>query len=398
MSEVPGPVVDVEIDDDTRSEESFEFVSSTSSASNGHGTRGLPELHCAVCLELLRDCVECPNCHDLFCRAHLVAVEDGKSGPLCRCPGEACAGAGDRAALHRMDSFLANIPIQRMVDSSCSSCKACNQEISWGNLPAHVCDLQEVDCEQASWGCSWQGRRFEVEAHREGCPGRVAEAESKLATLEAEKALLERKIRVKEEVCLGLESEAELLRARATKLSADFERKVSDQAAELKAESERADRAVAWGEELKATVDLLRQSIDNEMSNARHWKKESERLEANSFSIEEELSTQKEEVTRLREALLPQRVAEDIWAVRAARPAGHGGNKMPDTVACLRGYAVLPMSLVQQKVVVFWPRQGSWYSGMVTGYNKEKGEHHIEYDDGDVKDHKMSERAWGILG
>ncbi|CAN0548043.1 unnamed protein product, partial [Laminaria digitata] len=42
--------------------------------------------------------------------------------------------------------------------------------------------------------------------------------------------------------------------------------------------------------------------------------------------------------------------------------------------------------------------QGRWYVGRPTVYSEATREHRVEYDDGDVRDHVMAHRSWGLIG
>lgn len=43
-------------------------------------------------------------------------------------------------------------------------------------------------------------------------------------------------------------------------------------------------------------------------------------------------------------------------------------------------------------------RQGRWYVGRPTVYKPATKEHRVEYDDGDVRDHVLAHRSWGMIG
>lgn len=181
-------------------------------------------LGCMACGSLLRDCVECPGCHSLFCREHLrIDKLTGKSP----CPCEPCslpprskttpestakkhrnktnrasddsiaettrtsgstAAARARGTVHPSEAFLPNIPVQRMADAVPSLCNGCGVSLSWGDLASHACDLQTVPCEHARWGCGWKGRRQRRADHEASstCPGKLACAEHALGEARAE--------------------------------------------------------------------------------------------------------------------------------------------------------------------------------------------------------------------
>lgn len=138
---------------------------------------------CKACGSLLRDNVECASCHSLFCREHLRIDKVTLESP---CPCAPCAYTGTE------DSFLPNIPVQRMADAVPSRCDACGASLSWGELATHECDLQIVSCEYAQWGCGWRGHRVRRAEHvaASTCPGKLARAEQEAADARAELAVV----------------------------------------------------------------------------------------------------------------------------------------------------------------------------------------------------------------
>jgi hypothetical protein len=48
------------------------------------------------------------------------------------------------------------------------------------------------------------------------------------------------------------------------------------------------------------------------------------------------------------------------------------------------------------QVKVFWPAQGKWYVGKITGYDARTGEHSVDYTDG-TKNHKIRLRHSAVL-
>lgn len=159
---------------------------------------------CRACGNLLRDCVECPTCHSLFCREHLVIDKQNGTSP---CPCEPCSPAPiattlsaastsspAAARVHHQpcDAFLPNIPVQRMADAVPSRCDGCGISLSWGELGRHACDQQLVPCGRRQHGCSWFGKRHEREAHEASstCPGRLALAQAEALEARSEAARL----------------------------------------------------------------------------------------------------------------------------------------------------------------------------------------------------------------
>ncbi|CAN0322585.1 unnamed protein product, partial [Hapterophycus canaliculatus] len=158
---------------------------------------------CRACDRLLRDCVECPTCHSLFCREHLVINKQNGKSP---CPCEPCrpsstdtvvapffttsAQAPSAPRLHPHEAFLSNIPVQRMADAVPSKCDGCGISLSWGELALHACDQQLVPCRHKDFGCRWFGQRHEADSHAESstCPGRLARAQRANDDLRAELA------------------------------------------------------------------------------------------------------------------------------------------------------------------------------------------------------------------
>ncbi|CAN0095724.1 unnamed protein product [Ectocarpus fasciculatus] len=158
---------------------------------------------CRACGDLLRDCVECPTCHSLFCRDHLVVDKQTGTSP---CPCEPCSPIAPIATLsaaactsptrvvqhHPCEAFLPNIPVQRMADAVPSRCDGCGISLSWGELGRHACDQQLVPCRRREHGCSWFGKRHEREAHEASstCPGRLALAQAEALEARSEAARL----------------------------------------------------------------------------------------------------------------------------------------------------------------------------------------------------------------
>lgn len=132
---------------------------------------------CKVCSSILRDNVECSSCHSLFCREHLRINKAAGTSP---CPCKPCAFS---AVPQPLSFFLPNIPVQRMADSIPSRCDGCGGAFSWGDLAKHACERQTINCEYASWGCSWKGQRQHLPRHLASstCPGKLALAEHEVA-------------------------------------------------------------------------------------------------------------------------------------------------------------------------------------------------------------------------
>lgn len=136
-------------------------------------------LECPMCGRILRDCVECPTHHTLFCREHLRIDSNGKSP----CPCALCCASPTTTSvrapistattttpkLYPIASFLPNIPVQRMADAVPSSCEGCGTSLSWGELAFHVCDQQVVACDAAASGCAWFGQRQRLSEHASTC-------------------------------------------------------------------------------------------------------------------------------------------------------------------------------------------------------------------------------------
>jgi hypothetical protein len=54
--------------------------------------------------------------------------------------------------------------------------------------------------------------------------------------------------------------------------------------------------------------------------------------------------------------------------------------------------------LLLKRIAVKWV--GGWYAGRVTGYVEQKdgaGKHQVTYDDGDIKEHKLTEKSWQVI-
>lgn len=194
---------------------------------------------CRACERLLRDCVECPTCHSLFCREHLVIDQQNGKSPCpcepCRPSSTASSGDGKETAtpsntiapfsttpsapssqqLNPHEAFLPNIPVQRMADAVPSRCDGCGISLSWGELALHACDQQLVPCRHKDFGCRWFGQRHEADSHAESstCPGRLAQAQranddlrGQLATARAEAGSAERRATAAEERASDLEA------------------------------------------------------------------------------------------------------------------------------------------------------------------------------------------------
>ena len=54
-------------------------------------------------------------------------------------------------------------------------------------------------------------------------------------------------------------------------------------------------------------------------------------------------------------------------------------------------------ALVGHNIRVYWREEDAWYLGTVTSYNRETGEHHVDYVDGDQLDHIMALERVRIL-
>lgn len=212
-------------------------------------------LECSVCQRLLRDCVECPTCHSLFCRTHLRVDSNSKSP----CPCEPCLAAASKketsaennapfstatttataapaapVQLHPASSFLPNIPVQRMADAVPSSCDGCGLSLSWGELGSHVCDQQLVPCD----GCGWFGKRHLLEHHASTCSGKqlVARAQHEALAARAELDLARRDQEGAERRVSSAEMRASELEARLLQAEKALEEKIGEAAA-LRAEA-----------------------------------------------------------------------------------------------------------------------------------------------------------------
>ncbi|CAM9284310.1 unnamed protein product [Choristocarpus tenellus] len=366
-----------------------------------HGYVGRSDLQCAVCHSLLRDCIECPECHNIFCRSHLVVYNGGNgedgSEILTQCPCDTCSNVNTGGStIHPVSSFLTNIPVQRMADATQTACEECDIALSWGDLQTHICDEQEVICDLSRWGCAWRGRQVDAKAHKSSCFGRLVRAEEELAVAQDSKELAELQVSLLEKERKGLMQEVERLRNELGNFDTD---RIANWMTEPRMESGRAPKTTRA---VNSTIVRLRESCNATTMSAAPNKAKMEGLgpevtKDNHNKKSESLAadvTRTEEQASLDAFARAQKNVEAI--VEAAECRSDKGR--PDITPCLKKYVNDPKSLVDKRVVVFWPRQGSWYPGKVTSYNKIKNEHRVEYDDGDVKDHKMLERAWGTLG
>ncbi|CAM9205405.1 unnamed protein product [Sphacelaria rigidula] len=412
---------------------------STVAPGGGSGTTKAPLFKCAVCAGLLRDCVECPRCHSLFCRKHLTVNKYGRSPcaykPCCSTSTDDSninnnpTGAGSsRKSKSRITSVLSNntmppnvndsnataaaaaasslpeeafqpnIPVQRMADAVPSVCKACNLSLTWGELGSHTCDLQIVPCPEARWGCTWTGRRVQLASHSAGkgsstCPGRIARVENKLSEVRAELSASRGEVLAAREACRAMERRALEAEIKVSKM----EEACSARLREREEEKARADAAVAALEKANADIDKLKKAT---ISSARVAFRGAPDNKASGTTAAPTASTQEQQqqqqhglgaITAMftgsvssTEAVTnrdsnssasgtagsqQQLPSSPSRRQRSTASAASTTSRMPQaaveaacqapvpaTEACLRPYLERPDSLLEKKVVVFWPR------------------------------------------
>ena len=257
-----------------------------------HQTATTPKsgpFHCQACQRLLRDCVECPSCHSLFCREHL-RVDSSTGMSPCPCkpcrdgprsandnkitpsatsttsatPAAAVVAANTAFASSRQlevyprEAFLPNIPVQRMADAVPSRCNACGSLFSWGDLATHECDLQTVSCDLARWGCTWTGKRHQLADHitASTCPGLLARAEHELVGARAEISAM----RAELAAALEAKKDAEHRAEAAEKRSEELEGKLAVLENNRKIMSEQEEAAAGAAAEAEAAVDGKRRT------------------------------------------------------------------------------------------------------------------------------------------
>ncbi|CAM9495480.1 unnamed protein product [Scytosiphon promiscuus] len=470
---------------------------------------------CRACDHLLRDCVECPTCHSLFCRDHLVIDKQSGKSP---CPCEPCrptltvpeqeetitpnnnivapfsttpapsAPPAQQRRLHPHEAFLPNIPVQRMADAVPSRCDGCGISLTWGELALHACDQQLVPCRHKDFGCRWFGQRHEADSHAESstCPGRLARAQranddlrAQLAAARAETQAAERRASSAEMRASDLEARLEVaekglresgrethaLREKMTTMSAAAAVEAAENNKKQEKLQQQLQSAVA---DVKKGGKLLQQarnagragssSAANSSSSSSGGASSTaanstpaaaapspmaplgfaamlnragfsppppppaarpappqlvvtERNEAATATAAATTQTTTPATTASRQGSRGNKGALTA-AVKMARAGGgsaasaRGGATtdtacqapVPAVEACLKPYLDRPSSLLEKKVVVFWPRQGRWYVGRPTVYKEDTKEHRVEYDDGDVRDHVLAHRSWGLIG
>ena len=371
---------------------------------------------CKVCLNLLRDNVECSNCHGLFCREHLRVDKTVDKSP---CPCIACSFAEVPQSL---SSFLPNIPVQRMADAVPSRCDGCGTAFSWGELAQHACDRQTVACEHANWGCSWRGQRQHRPKHvaSSTCPGQLARAEQEIAESRAEIAALHVKLaamrQAKEDAerralaaeTHGRELEAKMIEAEKSLRQKDVvnAKQTSATADKLKAKAGQGggwNMATAAGEATSGGLARGKKSggSSHAVSKAslaqstRHQPAATRSTAPTSVGIQQQLlggmftpkgtassNTQEGNVVGSSTASSPtasstqqqQQVQLDMTGRQAdgtvglvvpasvgarAQPVGVDAASqapVPATEACLKPYLERPHALLEKKIVVFWPR------------------------------------------
>lgn len=433
-------------------------LSTTSTTKSSSGGKG-PLFNCAACTRLLRDCVECPRCHSLFCRSHLTVDKNGKSP----CPCEPCSGNGvssssnDRistpaaadtagkksktkskmaalanqvanlaqssrasaAPAHPVEAFQPNIPVQRMADVVPSQCDACGLALSWGELGAHMCHLQVVHCEDARWGCTWTGERGYRAGHMASstCSGRVARVENELAEARAELSTVRAEL-------IAAREEREMLERRV--VAAEIKNSKLEEACteRLREKNEEAAKATSAAAALASAMAELKK-----MSTATTSKSNpSGRSSSSSLSLQQANLDQYQQLEQQQQqeadhehsaaAAAVLSVASGIFNRATGDNAGAaaGGNNVstssdarqppqqlsvavamtatpkalqqttagtqaavgaveaacqapvPATEACLRPYLDRPDSLLEKKIVVFWPRSAEFVKCRSRGY------------------------------
>ncbi|CAM9268906.1 unnamed protein product [Ectocarpus sp. 13 AM-2016] len=450
---------------------------------------------CRACGNLLRDCVECPTCHSLFCRDHLAVDKQNGTSP---CPCEPCSPAPIATTLsaastsspaaarvhHPCEAFLPNIPVQRMADAVPSRCDGCGISLSWGELGRHACDQQLVPCGRRQHGCSWFGKRHEREAHEASstCPGRLALAQAEALEARSEAARLRAAGEEAERRASSAEMRASELEARLAAAERCLQER-DQEAASLRGKITTMTAAAAvTAEENGKKQERLMQQLKQQAAAAavaqdarragkqQQQQQQQQQVAATRTSQPPQQHQQQQPPTTMpfaailnRAGFSPQTATPAAAAAEpvrlplavpdkkksgagsraaatattqtvvpgtASRASGRGTAKgtlsaavktaraggspprasagvmmdtasqapVPAVEACLKPYLDRPSSLLEKKVVVFWPRQGRWYTGRPTVYKEATREHRVEYDDGDVRDHVLAHRSWGLLG
>ncbi|CBJ28682.1 hypothetical protein Esi_0117_0068 [Ectocarpus siliculosus] len=454
----------------------------------------LAAFSCRACGNLLRDCVECPTCHSLFCREHLVVDKQNGTSP---CPCEPCSlapiattlsaastsspAAAARAHHHPREAFLPNIPLQRIADAVPSRCDGCGISLSWGELGRHACDQQLVPCGRRQHGCSWFGKRHEREAHEASstCPGRLAlaqaealearseaarlraageEAERRASSAEMRASELEARLAAAERCLQERDQEAAALRGKITTMTAAaavtaeengkkqerLQQQLKQQAAAAAAAVAQDARRAGKHQQQQAAATRTPQPPPQQQQQPPNAMPFAAILNRAGFSPQTATTTAAAAAAPVRLPLaVPDRkksgagsraaaiaTTQTVVPSTASRASGRGTAKgtlsaavqmaraggspprasagvmmdtasqapVPAVEACLKPYLERPSSLLEKKVVVFWPRQGRWYTGRPTVYKEATREHRVEYDDGDVRDHVLAHRSWGLIG
>mmetsp|Transcript_10002 Transcript_10002/g.12357 ORF Transcript_10002/g.12357 Transcript_10002/m.12357 type:complete len:198 (-) Transcript_10002:208-801(-) len=108
---------------------------------------------CAVCLDVVRDCVTCSRCFGLFCAMCVLAKVS--SCPKCRCP---------------TPSFQRNHAVERIIETLDVECTDCHGRTLLSERRNHDLECPEAltKCFFNFIGCEWEGKRKMLEKHLMG--------------------------------------------------------------------------------------------------------------------------------------------------------------------------------------------------------------------------------------
>lgn len=362
---------------------------------------------CKVCSNILRDNVECSSCHSLFCREHL-RIDKAAGTSLCPC--KPCAFS---AVPQPLSFFLPNIPVQRMADSIPSRCDGCGEFFSWGDLAKHACERQTINCEYASWGCSWKGQRQHLPRHLASstCPGKlalaehdVAEARKEINTIRVELAAVQEAKEAAERRAVTAETRSREMEAKVAQAekylrekdavitkratadnlkAAAGERLTSPAAANdpasdtggrnyggtssLPSVSESSSGQTTRDQSATTAIGIQQQLLGGLFNQKDDSSKPQQAAGASSSTGKASSGQQKKQnlmdsTRRQSDEIVPP--ASDTALASPAvvaipRPVGVAvacQAPVPATEACLKPYLERPHALLEKKIVVFWPR------------------------------------------
>lgn len=130
---------------------------------------------CGICLHIVDDNRECPQCKALFCSACIRSWS--RSCPACRFDGT-------------IQEYMHNKARQEQADKVESPCQfGCGSLVPWGARFEHiksVCPSAKLDCPFA--GCNVKAKRLDLDTHTNSCPfGNQYSVESILQSLETQR-------------------------------------------------------------------------------------------------------------------------------------------------------------------------------------------------------------------